>query len=133
MDCTSPQPDFTILYDGECPFCVREVSWLRKRDRDGRLGTIDISSENFDPRKLGTTREAVMARIHGLDADGNLIEGMEVFRKAYRAAGVGWIMAPTGWPVLRPILDVLYSLFAKVRVPLGRLFGRTCDDGVCAR
>ena len=29
--------------------------------------------------------------------------GMAVFRLAYRAVGLGWLVAPTGWPLLRPL------------------------------
>lgn len=41
-------------------------------------------------------------------------------------------MAPTGWPVLRWFADLGYVVFARYRVPLGRLFGRRCDAGACA-
>jgi predicted DCC family thiol-disulfide oxidoreductase YuxK len=29
-----PEGRFTLLYDGDCPFCRREVEWLRRRDRE---------------------------------------------------------------------------------------------------
>ena len=50
--------------------------------------------------------------------------GRAVVRQAYRAVGLGWILAPTGWPVLRPVFDWLYLGFARYRVRLGRAFGR---------
>jgi len=124
------QPELTLFHDGACPLCRREVRFLKRRDTDGRIGLVDIASPGFDPEAHGLTREAVHARMHAIDADGNVIEGMEVFRRAYRAVGMGWLWAPTGWPLLRPIFDGLYRLFAKVRP---RLPGRKrCDpDGVC--
>lgn len=134
-DETIPRPRFTILYDGACPLCVREMAWLKKRDTSGNLGTIDIATPEFSPGSVrpDLTLDTLMARIHGLDTEGNLVEGMEVFRQAYAAAGLGWLMAPTGWPVLRPIFDLGYRGFAKIRVPLGRLLGRSCPDGACTR
>jgi predicted DCC family thiol-disulfide oxidoreductase YuxK len=55
-----------------------------------------------------------------------------VFREAYAAVGLGWLVAPTGWPILRPLFDVGYRWFARNRVRLGRIFGRRCEDGRCA-
>jgi predicted DCC family thiol-disulfide oxidoreductase YuxK len=123
---------FTLLFDSACPFCKLEVDWLRRRDRHGRLGAIDIAAPDFDPSRYGLTKARVHARLHGITADGTVIEGMAAIRAAWRAAGVGWVMAPTGWPVLRWFADLGYLLFARYRVPLGRLFGRRCDGGSCS-
>ena len=125
-------PEFTLLYDSECPFCKLEVDWLRRRDRHGRLGAVDIAAEGFDAGQFGLSTEDVHARLHGVRADGTVVEGMGAIREAWRAAGLGWVMAPTGWPVLRWFAGLGYVVFAKYRVPLGRLFGRRCDDGKCA-
>ena len=124
--------EFTLLYDSECPFCKLEVDWLRRRDRHGRLGAIDIAAPEFDAGRFGLTNEAVHARLHGVCADGTVVEGMAAIRAAWSAAGIGWLMAPTGWPVLRWVADLGYVLFARYRVPMGRLFGRRCEEGACA-
>tara|TARA_R110002094_G_scaffold57809_3_gene68980 strand:- start:261 stop:695 length:435 start_codon:yes stop_codon:yes gene_type:complete len=124
--------EFTLLFDSECPFCKLEVEWLQKRDRHGKLGAIDIAVEGFDPEQFGLTKERVHARLHGVFADGAVVEGMPAIRAAWRAAGLGWVMAPTGWPVLRWFADLGYVIFARYRVPLGRLFGRKCAGGACS-
>jgi len=123
--------EFTLLYDSECPFCRLEVDWLRRRDRRGRLGAIDIAADGFDAERFGLTQQQVVARLHGVCADGTVLEGMAAIRAAWRAAGLGWVMAPTGWPVLRWFADLGYRLFARYRVPLGRIFGRRCDSARC--
>lgn len=126
-------PEFTLLYDRQCPFCRLEVEWLQRRDRRGRLAAIDISAAGFDPARFGLTLAAVHRRLHGMLADGTVIEGMPAIRAAWRAAGLGWVMAPTGWPVLRWFADLGYVVFARYRVPLGRLFGRRkCDTEQCS-
>jgi len=125
------QPEFTLLYDSECPFCKLEVEWLQRRDRRGGLGAIDIAADGFDPRQFGLCVADVHARLHGVRADGTVVEGMAAIREAWAAAGVGWVMAPTGWPVVRWVADLGYRVFARYRVPLGRLFGRRCDTGRC--
>lgn len=126
-----PAP-FTLLYDSACPFCRREVEWLQRRDRRGLLRAEDIAGPDFDPARYGLTRARVHARLHGVLADGTVVEGMPAIRAAWRAAGVGWVMAPTGWPVLRWLFDLGYLAFARYRVPLGRLFGRRCKSDRCS-
>jgi predicted DCC family thiol-disulfide oxidoreductase YuxK len=122
---------FKLLYDGECPFCVREVRWLQRRNRHGRLAFEDITSPDFDPARYDATREELMGVIHGVFPDGRVVCKLEVFRQAYRAVGLGWLIAPTDWLVLRWIFDRLYLLFARNRVSIGRVFGRSCKVGTC--
>lgn len=122
---------FTLLFDSECPFCRLEVEWLQRRDRRGLLRAIDIAAPDFDAARFGLTKERVHSRLHGIAADGTVVEGMSAIRAAWRAAGLGWVMAPTGWPVLRWFSDLGYLVFARYRVPLGRLFGRKCAAGSC--
>ena len=124
--------EFKVLYDGECPFCMLEVRWMKKINRVGRLSLEDIAGPGFDPSKYGTTLDSLMGSIHGFFPDGRMVQGMETFRQAYRALGIGWVIAPTGWPVFRPIFDLLYVAFARSRVRLGGLFGRSCESGRCA-
>jgi len=120
-----------VLYDGACPFCRLEMRWL-SRWNDRRLVAFeDISDPAFDPRKYGLEYEQVMGVLHAIFPDGRTIRGLEVFRRAYQAVGLGWLVAPTGWPVLRHIFRGLYLLFARYRVPLGRLLGRQCPRETC--
>lgn len=123
--------EFELFFDGECPLCVREVRGLRRLDRgQGRLALVDIADTAFDEAAYGKSRDELMARIHGRLPDGTWVEGVEVFRRAYRAVGLGWIMAPTGWPGLRGVFDAGYRLFARNRL---RLTGReSCESGRCA-
>jgi predicted DCC family thiol-disulfide oxidoreductase YuxK len=124
-------PSITILIDGQCPLCRREASFLERLDRGRhRLGIADITDPAFEAGRYGLSDAAVMDSIHGILPDGRVIRGMEVFRRAYRAVGFGWLLAPTGWPVLRPLFDRLYAWFARNRL---RLTGRNiaCADGRC--
>ncbi|MSQ06864.1 MAG: DUF393 domain-containing protein [Dehalococcoidia bacterium] len=122
---------FKLLYNGQCPFCRQEVRWLQCWNRRGYLAFEDIAAPEFDAARYGLTREDLMGVMHGVFPDGRVVRKVEVFRQAYRAAGLGWLVALTGWPVLRWGFDGLYSLFARYRVSLGRLLGRSCDAGAC--
>lgn len=124
---------FKLLYDGECPFCNAEVNWLRRLDREERLALEDIAAPGFDPGKYGRTLDDLMGAMHGVFPDGRMTTGVETFRQAYRAVGLGWLVAPTGWPVLRPVFDLLYKLFARYRAQLGNRFGRRCGGTSCEK
>ena len=120
----------TLLYDGSCPFCKREVDFLKRKDKDQCLAFEDITSAEFDPKSYGKTHDELMGVIHAKLPSGEMVTKVEVFRQAYRAIGMSWLVAPTSWPILRNVFDFLYICFAKVRAPLGRLFGRNCEE-VC--
>jgi len=121
-----PDGRYTLLYDHECPFCRLEVEWLLRR-RGDRLRAVDISAPDFDASAWGLTQEDVEAQLHGVRADGTFTVGMESVRASYEAAGVGWLMTWTRWPGLRWLADLGYRIFARHRVALGRLLGRSCD------
>lgn len=108
--------DLELYYDGLCRICSREVDALRRLDGGrGRLRFIDIAAPEFDPVAVGRSEASLMARIHGRDPDGEWLEGMAVLRRAYAAVGRGWLLAPTGWPLLRPLFDAGYRWFARNR------------------
>lgn len=121
----------TLFYDGDCPICRAEVRWLKRHDRRQRLRYVDVAAVNFHAPPPLPARARLLERIHLLDAGGQVHVGMAVFRLAYRAVGLGWLVAPTGWPLLRPLFDRLYGCFARHRIGLGRRFGRRCDSGSC--
>lgn len=118
-----------LLIDGQCPLCRHEADFLRRLDRGrGRVAVDDITRPGFDADRYGLSRDAVMAMIHGILPDGTVVRGMEVFRRAYAAIGLGWLLAPTGWPLLRPVFDAFYRWFARNRL---RLTGRGESCAVC--
>ena len=120
-----------VLYDGQFPSCRLEMRWLSQRNVTGDLAFEDISDPEFDAGRYGLAYEQVMGVIHAILPDGRVIRGLEVFRLAYGAVGLGWLVAPSGWPVLRHIFDGFYALFARYRIPLGRSFGRKCPRDAC--
>jgi predicted DCC family thiol-disulfide oxidoreductase YuxK len=130
---------FEVFFDGECPLCVREIRMLGRLDRRHRIRFTDIAAPSFDPSELGVPLEQLMARIHGRDLRGDageLIEGVEVFRRLYAAVGLGPLVRITRAPVVRHALDRGYDWFAKHRLWLTGRSDETadagCTDGRCA-
>lgn len=109
-----------LLYDGACPLCLREVNFLRKKDAGrGLVAFTDIDADDYDPAAHGNVSfEAAMARIHAILPDGTVIQNVQVFRQVYTVLGIGWMYAPTQWPILGPAVDKLYDIWADWRLKL---------------
>jgi predicted DCC family thiol-disulfide oxidoreductase YuxK len=120
MDTKKAWP-MTVLYDGACPVCSFEMDHLREREHGGRLVFVDIAAPGFDPAPYGLTLAALNAQIHAVLPDGTLLRGMEVLRRAYAAAGLGWVLQPSAWGPLRPLADAGYRVFARHRRTISRL------------
>lgn len=141
-----PSPwQIKLLYDGECPLCVREVNFLQQKDAGrGLVAFVDIAAADYDPAAHGGVDfETAMGRIHAVLPDGTVIKNVEVFRRVYDTLGMGWIYAATRWPIIGPIVDWLYGLWADWRLALtGRpnlatlvaqrqASAADCDQGRC--
>lgn len=109
-----------LLYDGECPLCLREVNFLKKRDAGrGLVAFVDIADDNYTPEDNGgISFETAMGRIHAVLPDGTIIKNMEVFRRVYEILGMGWIYAATKWPIIGSLVDILYGIWADWRLAL---------------
>jgi len=105
-----------LLYDGECPLCLREVNFLKKRDAGrGWVKFADIADNSYTPEEHGGVDfEMAMGRIHAVLADGTVIKNVEVFRRVYEILGMGWIYAATEWPIIGAIVDRLYGIWVNL-------------------
>jgi predicted DCC family thiol-disulfide oxidoreductase YuxK len=119
-----------VFFDGACPICRREVSWLQRMDRRTRLRPIDIAAHDFAPLEFGIPMSDFMAEIHARLPNGTWVTGVEVFRQVYAAIGFGRLAGFARLPGIRQLLDVAYRLFAKNRL---RLTGRCAshDRSLC--
>ena len=124
----------TLLYDGGCPLCLREVNFLRQRDEwlhssSTRIAFVDINDEHYRPEQhQGISYREAMGRIHAIQGNGTVLKDVAVFREAYRLIGLGWLYAPTAWPVIGPLADWAYGLWAQWRLALT---GRPNLDQLC--
>jgi len=119
-----------ILIDQECPLCAREARLLERLDRGrGRIQLEDLSAPDFDASRYGLDQASVEARIHGVLPDGSVVEGVEVFARAYSAVGQNWVATVSEWRGLRWILDRLYLVFARYRLRITGRAPRQCEVG----
>ncbi|CAI5955974.1 unnamed protein product [Closterium sp. NIES-64] len=109
-----------LLYDGDCPICMREVDFLRGRNKEfGTLKFVDIAAGDYSAdENAGVQYEAAMGSIHGIRRDGTVVTGVEAFREFYEAVGLGWVYAITKFPPVGALADAVYEIWAKYRLPL---------------
>jgi predicted DCC family thiol-disulfide oxidoreductase YuxK len=117
-----------LLYDGHCPFCLREAQrlerWVQRR----------VRLESFrDPTVLARypqlTAEACAEAIHLVTPDGRTLRGAEAVAETLRLRPA---LAPIWWlyrlPLLRQLLDRAYAAIARNRF---RLSAAVCADDAC--
>jgi predicted DCC family thiol-disulfide oxidoreductase YuxK len=119
--------DLELFFDGECPLCRREVALMRTLDRRRRVLFTDIAAAGFDAARLGRDHATLMASIHAQLPDGTLVTGVEAFRRAYAALGLGPLVAFSRLPLVSQLAERAYAVFARNRL---RWTGR-CTDDVC--
>ncbi|WP_455202486.1 thiol-disulfide oxidoreductase DCC family protein [Kaarinaea lacus] len=125
-----------VFYDHACPLCRAEMQRLKSVDKYERLQLVDISSPQFDEEKWGVPRSTLSEALHVLLASGQWLVGMPAIRHVYRQVGWGWLMAPTGWPLISPLADIFYRNFAPNRNLISRWLGFhsqrvECSDDIC--
>lgn len=115
-----PSWEIKLLYDGECPLCLREVNFLQNHDGGrGKVAFVDIAADDYSPEENGGIDfETAMGRIHGVLPDGTVIKNVEVFRRVYEALGMGWVYAITKLPILGALANFIYGIWADLRLPL---------------
>ncbi|HEX5356898.1 MAG TPA: DUF393 domain-containing protein [Aquabacterium sp.] len=123
----------TIYYDASCPLCNGEMSNLMLRNVDGLLAFVDASPPTFVSPLAGISREDLMSLLHARKANGEVVSGVEVFRLAYGAVGLGWVTAPTSWPVLGWLADKAYPVLARNRYRIPRGLVTSVFEGVVRR
>jgi predicted DCC family thiol-disulfide oxidoreductase YuxK len=98
------------------------VTHLKRLDRYGKMEFINFREPDFAAKELPVSMQSLEKQIHAITPEGEIISRMDVIRKAYQLAGRGWMVAPTNWPLLRPLFDALYMLVASNRMFISRLF-----------
>ena len=108
----------TVLYDGACPLCRREIAvyqGLQPIKAGQTLKFADVSRADC-PLPAGGQRSDYMARFHVQRADGQVLSGAAAF-VALWATLPGWryLAMAASLPGATPALELVYKLFLRVR------------------
>ena len=120
-----PRDTPLLLWDGECGFCARSVSWLR-RMTSNTLDELPSEHRSGDAKRL--TDEALAQAVHLLDRDGSVWTGAAAIFRALDLGGcrsgslLWWLYRKL--PLFAPVAEAGYRLVARSRRCLP---GRSCS------
>lgn len=124
---TKTAPELTVLYDGACPLCRREIGvyrGLQPLRPDSDVCFADISNAAV-PLPPGTTREQLLARFHVQRRDGVLLSGAQAFLALWAALpGWRWLALAGRLPGASWAMERAYRIFLRWRPMLQRWASR---------
>ncbi len=123
----------TVLYDGACPLCRREIGvyrGLQPLQPDAPVCFADVSDTSL-PLPPGTTREQLLARFHVRGRDGQLLSGAQAFLALWAALpGWRWLALAGRLPGAAWVMERGYRLFLRWRPMLQRWAFRFDQPGL---
>jgi predicted DCC family thiol-disulfide oxidoreductase YuxK len=126
-DLQPPQPLLTVLYDGACPLCRREIALYRGLQplrTDAPVCFVDASDTTL-ALPPSTTREQLLARFHVLGREGQWLSGAQAFLALWAALpGWRWLALAGRLPGATWLLERGYRLFLRGRPVLQRWAAR---------
>jgi demethoxyubiquinone hydroxylase (CLK1/Coq7/Cat5 family) len=118
----------TVLYDGACPLCRREIAHVKglaERQGNSDLCFVDISRETEGDTRSDAERAALLARFHVQRADGSRLDGAAAFVAMWRRLpGWRWLAKLAGLPGALPLLELAYRGFLVVRPTMQKIARR---------
>ena len=115
----------TVLYDGACPLCAREIAMYRRQHGTDAIRWLDVSQIPESDIPLGLARQAVLARFHVIRRDGSVAVGAAGFVELWKAIPkLRLVGRLAGLPPVFSIVELGYSLFLRVRPTIQR-YART--------
>lgn len=118
-----PAP-LTVLYDGACPLCRREIGVYRGLRPNTPLCFADVSDPALQPT-AGRTRAQLLARFHVRTGDGRLLSGAQAFLALWAALpGWRWLAFAGRLPGAAWALERVYRVFLHARPTLQRWAAR---------
>ncbi|MFM9879179.1 MAG: thiol-disulfide oxidoreductase DCC family protein [Burkholderiaceae bacterium] len=123
----------TLYYESACPLCNAEMTNLMLRNHGQLLRFVDVSAPGFAAVPPGTSLQDLLDLIHAQRADGQVVKGVEVFRLAYEAVGLGGVARALRLPVLGALAKHAYPLLARNRHRIPRSLVRFMFEGAVRR
>lgn len=120
MNRTQAPETLTVLYDGDCPLCRREIAHVRglaKRKGDSALCFVDVSTAA--DAAYAAQRATLLARFHVERPDGSRLDGAAAFVAMWeRLPGWRWLARAARLPGGLAVLELAYRGFLRLRPSL---------------
>lgn len=125
MSSPEPDPSLSVLYDGDCPLCSREIGWYQKLDANERIRWINLRDPAVSSLPENIRREDALARFHVVQENGSVASGAAAFVRLWQAyPGLRLAARLCSKPLPLAVLERAYRLFLPIRPALARLLPR---------
>jgi predicted DCC family thiol-disulfide oxidoreductase YuxK len=118
----------TVVYDGECAYCRRQVQKMQQRDQEGVFDYVPRQTEGLTERFPKLAEGDFNTGMRLVHEDGSVSVGADaIYRIATRLAGwkrLAWLYRVPG---LQQLFRAAYGWVAKNRHRLAK----RCEDGAC--
>jgi len=112
-----PACRLTVLYDGDCAMCRREIAHYRRLDKQRRVNWADIACSADLLDQHGITVAAAYLRLHVIDAGGQLHTGVAAFVRIWaELPGYRWLARLVKFLHLERLLELGYTPLTRWRL-----------------
>lgn len=112
-----------LIYDGNCPLCLRARDWVAKRARAGSVEFLTCQSEERVARFPGIAEEACLEAVQLVLADGAVYAGAEALPHILRRMrGWRWLAGVVCAPGIAVLMPPVYRWVARRRSALSVFF-----------
>lgn len=110
----------TMYHDGDCPLCKFEVKAMQKLDSKKAIRWVDITKDKDALNEAGISYKQAMDRIHVRDENQKMLTGVRGFLAVWEHLPYYRRVVPVirKVPLLLPLMETVYTVFAKYRLPL---------------
>lgn len=117
---TCPSDSLTVLYDGACPLCRREIGIYQGLKARAPVSFVDVNDAAAHLPEAATKAE-LLSRFHVREPDGHLLSGASAFLALWeRMPGWRWLAFVGRAPGAAWAMEHAYIFFLKHRPTLQR-------------
>ena len=117
-----------VVYDGGCPFCLKQIAKIKQRDREGAFEYLPRQSEGLEQRFPMLAEGDFDSGMRLVHTDQSISVGAdavyEIARRLHGWRRLAWLYRV---PLLRGVLRGAYGWVARNRYRLAK----KCDHGTC--
>lgn len=122
-----------VYFDGLCRVCSREIEYYRRKETQGMIRWVDITAPDFSATREGLDAQAIHRVMHVRDFDGRVHTGVSAFIEIWKLIpGFRMVAHVASFRLIRPIFDLGYAAFAKIRPYLPKKKRLDCADDRCS-
>jgi len=107
----------TVLYDGSCPICIKEMHQYQRFEKSGEVSWLDITGQDEWLLARQIDPVAALLELHVLSPDGKVVKGVDAFILLWQRAP---LLRPLAWlaslPLIKGFIENTYGWFTRRRL-----------------